>query len=139
MPAPKPQGLWILRVLVVIGSVLILSGGWLFESDFAKRTAARVAALPRSDRAGSQKLTSGTEVLLEGTLVAREPPGPRGFLVFYHERFTDLEISGASKGYERWIRIATVRIEGSSSCFAAPGKSRACNGFFPLGAGRETG
>jgi hypothetical protein len=109
MPARKPKGRWILRTLVVVGVVLILVGGWLYQSDFAQREAARISQLPRSDAAGLQKLTPGTEVLLEGTLVAREPAGPRGFIAFHHERFTGLEASGAAKGNEKWIRVDTVR------------------------------
>lgn len=109
MPAPKPKGRWVLRALVVVGVVLILGGGWLYQSDFAQREAARIALLPRSDAAGLQKLTPGTAVLLEGTLVAREPAGPRGFTAFHHERFTGRETSGASKGNEKWIRVGTVR------------------------------
>jgi len=109
MPAPKPKGLWILRTLIAVGLVLILVGAWLFQSDFAERVAARVAALPRSDAAGLTKLAPGSAVLLEGTLVARDPAGPRGFVAFHHERFTGLEISGAAKGNERWIRVDTMR------------------------------
>jgi hypothetical protein len=109
MPAPKPKGRWVLRALVVVGVVLILGGGWLYQSDFAQRDAARIALLPHSDAAGLQKLSLGTAVLLEGTLVAREPAGPRGFIAFHHERFTGREISGAAKGNEKWIRGDTVR------------------------------
>jgi hypothetical protein len=109
MPAPKPKGLWVLRALLVVGVVLVLVGGWLFQSDFAARDAARVALLPRTDAVGLQKLLPGTDVLLEGTLVAREPAGPRGFTAFHHERFTGLETLGATKGQEKWIRVGTVQ------------------------------
>src|SRR6185436_9464905 len=109
MPAPKPKGLWVLRTLVIFGVALILGGGWLYQSDFARRDAARIALLPRSDAAGLQQLAPETAVLLEGKLVAREPAGVRGFIVYYHERFTGREISGASKGQEKWIRVDTVR------------------------------
>jgi hypothetical protein len=109
MPARKRKGHWILRVLVVAGIMLIVGGGWLFQSDFAERDSARIAALPQTDAARFRRITPGTAVLLEGRLVAREPEGPRGFLVYHRERFAGRESSGASKGAEKWSRIDTVR------------------------------
>ena len=109
MRASKTKGSWVLRTLVVAGVGLMLGGGWLFQADFAKRDAERIARLPHCDAAGLQTLLPGTEVLLEGVLVAREPTGPRGFTAFHHERFRGYETSGPSKGREEWIRLGTVR------------------------------
>ena len=109
MRTGKPRGIWILRTLVIVGVVLILGGGWLFQSDFAQRNAERIAHLPSCDAATVQTLLPGTAVLLEGVLLAREPAGPRGFMAFHHERFRGHETSGATKGREEWIRIGTVR------------------------------
>jgi hypothetical protein len=109
MSAAKQKGRWVLRTLVAAGLVLVAGGGWLYQSDFALRNAERVARLPRTDSARLRTLMPGTEVLLEGVLVAREPPGPRGFTAFHHDRFTGHETSGPSEGREKWIRLGTVR------------------------------
>ena len=109
MLKPNPPGRWVSRVIGAAGVALALGGGWLFQSDFAARDAARVAALPRVDPAGLQQQTPGTALLLEGELVAREPVGPSGLVAFHRERFSGFESSDSDQRKERWSRVETVR------------------------------
>jgi hypothetical protein len=62
----------------------------------------RVAALGRVELGRFQGLPRGAEVLLEGRLVAREPVGPQGFVVYTEKYFLRRETEGASKGREQW-------------------------------------
>lgn len=97
------------RLLLAAGVLLAAGGVWLLVSDAPARDAARVAALPRLTPAAAANAAPGTTFLLEGRLVAAEPPGPRAFVAFHREAFLRVESSGASKGRQVWQRTATVR------------------------------
>ncbi len=90
------------RTVLGIGSLLFLGGAWLGLNQGQKKEVARVTALDNITPLELQGLASGTEVLLEGHLVARDAPGPQGFVAYREEYYLRTDSEGASKGHQRW-------------------------------------
>ncbi len=98
-PRPGP----LLPGLLLVAGILMAGGGaWMMLSGSAKREAERAEALSRVSPEQFADLAAGTAVLIEGWLVALEPPGPQGFVVYRREVFRGYEKSGADKGREQW-------------------------------------
>jgi hypothetical protein len=90
------------KVILLVAALLLAGGTWLCFSSAQSQEVERVSALARVDPGGFQRLSGGAEVLLEGRLVAREPVGPQGFVVYTEEYFLRRESEGASRGREQW-------------------------------------
>lgn len=131
MPAPKPKGLWVLRILVGAGALLAGFGAWLLTTDFAERDAARVAELRQIVPDEFQGLVLGENVLLEGRLASPESAGPQGFVVYRREQFTGIEQSGAGKGRQKWLRVGTttpaIAVESGSASVAVSNRDYLLN------------
>ena len=96
------------RILLLVGALLVGGGVWLLLSDSAAEDVKRATALPHPPLSELAALPAGTALLVEGQLVAREKPGPQGFLVYRQDRFVRKHTSGAQKGQEEWKTMSTV-------------------------------
>ncbi len=92
----------IARTLLGIGSLSFLGGAWLGLSQGQQEEVARVTALDNVTPRMLRDVAPGTEVLLEGRLVARDALGPQGFVAYTEAYYLRTESSGASKGQQRW-------------------------------------
>jgi len=97
------------RVLLLIGTILCGAGIWLILSRTQSQEVTRVSALQRVELGRFRELPGGAEVLLEGRLVAREPVGPQGFVVYTEKYYLRRESEGASQGREQWGERAVPR------------------------------
>lgn len=97
------------RVALLMGTLLLGGGTWLCFSRAQSQEVTRVSALEPIDLSRFHELPAGADVLLEGRLVAREPVGPQGFVVYTEEYYLRRESEGASRGRDRWGERALPR------------------------------
>jgi len=88
------------------GAALLGLGCWLFVSDSAEDEVRRVSGLSTVDSAAFSGLPSKTATLVVGRLIAREPIGPEGFVVYQKEQYLRTETQGASKDRQQWMTLS---------------------------------
>jgi hypothetical protein len=97
------------RILLIVGALLVAAGCGLFFSGSPQAQVRRVESLRIVEPSAFLELPSGTAVLLEGSLVPREPLGPEGFVVYEKERYLRTETEGASKDKQQWLALSVPR------------------------------
>ena len=102
------RGSFVRVVLWGFGALFVLIGGWLFfaASADAEAESRRADAALHGTPAEFHRFAPGTAVLLTGELVARERPGPEGFIVYRKESYLRTETTGASKGQTVWMTLS---------------------------------
>src|SRR3954451_16399345 len=100
-PVEKPKSRLASRASLLVALALFGVGAWLIVSPAQSQEVNRVSALARVEPAGFEQLPNGSELLLEGRLLARDPVNAQGCAAYTEQYFLRRESEGASKGREQ--------------------------------------